>query len=171
MTCFTQGNDIHVTKGDKFNFIITGTGNISQSDKCELYISQSQADVTANPIKFLETNIIVEDRQFRFNIATSDLEFGTYYYAFTINNEAPKTKEAFVRFIVLDGTAYESELDKGFIESINASIDAMVAKMGLNDTDPRTVSNFEEISKVQSQLLARLDAISARLDEITNKKA
>lgn len=168
MTCYVQGNDINITKGDKFNFIITSTDGVSASDKCELYIGQNEGDVTQSPVKSLETPIILEDKQFRFNIKTNDMEVGTYYYTFTINNQQT-TKEAFGKFIVLEGATYESEVDKSFVESINISIDNIVAEIGLNDTDPATVKNYEEISTVENQLLLRLKAISNKIDEINNE--
>lgn len=168
MTCYVQGNDINVTKGDKFNFIIKSTDGVSASDKCELYIGQNDSDVTQSPIKSLETSIILEDKQFRFNIKTDDMDVGTYYYAFTINNQET-TKEAFGKFMILEGVTYESEVDKSFVESINVSIDGIVAEIGLNDTDPATVKNYEEISTAENQLLLRVKAISNKIDQINNE--
>lgn len=70
MTCYVQGNDINITKGDKFNFIIASTDGVSASDKCELYVGQNEMDVIQSPVKSLETPIILEDKQFRFNLKT-----------------------------------------------------------------------------------------------------
>ena len=86
MTCYVQGNDINITKGDKFNFIITSTDGVSASDKCELYIGQNETDVTQSPVKLLETPIILEDKQFRFNITSSKNSAFPYLIMFFSRN-------------------------------------------------------------------------------------